>query len=133
MMLALIFMLSAPDRFWKLFVLSEVMTLAAFGLCKCFSSRPPFQRERVFRKTIFSRSEEITETTEEIGEFCQRWDAPVKQQYIAAMAVEEICVATLDNGFRGKEDGFIQLTMIALEDGDYYMIGAPMETVGWGG
>ena len=116
-MLALIFMLSAPDRFWKLFVLSEAMTLAIFGLCKCFSGRPPFQRERVFRKTIFSRSEEITETTEEIGEFCQRWDAPVKQQYIAAMAVEEICVATLDNGFRGKEDGFIQLTMIALEDG----------------
>ena len=34
------------------------------------------------------------------------------------MAVEELCVATLDNGFRGKADGFFQITLVVREDGN---------------
>jgi hypothetical protein len=35
------------------------------------------------------------------------------------MAMEEICVATMNNGFMGKEDGFIQIVLVALEDGSF--------------
>ncbi len=115
--LALFFMFFAPGQFWWLYLLTEALALTAFGIYRRFSFRPPFDRERIFRKTIYSRGVEISETTEQIETFCQKWEIPVKQQYIAAMAVEELCVATLDNGFRGKEDGFFQITMLVLEDG----------------
>ena len=35
------------------------------------------------------------------------------------MSVEEICVATLNSGFQGKADGFIQIVLIALEEGGF--------------
>ena len=116
--LALVFMFFAPEQFWKLYLLTEALTLAAFGVYKRFSFRPPFDRERVFRKTIYSKGTEISETTEQIDAFCARWDIPSKQQYITEMAVEELCVATLDNGFRGKADGFFQITLVVREDGN---------------
>ena len=115
--LALIFTFFAPEQFWLLFPISEGGALLVFALYKLIASRPPFDRSRVFSKTIYSRNMEISETTEQIEEFCAKWDTPVKQQYFAAMALEEICVAMLDNGFRGKEDGFIQITLIVPEEG----------------
>ena len=111
------FMFLAPVHLWKLFVLTEAFSLLVFMIYKRFRRRPPFVRERVFRKTFYSNGREISGATEEIGAFCEKWELSPRQQYIAAMATEEICVATMDKGFRGKENGFIQITLIAEEDG----------------
>ena len=114
---ALLFQWAAPEKFFFLYLLTEAVTLAVFGIYKRLAPRAPFDRERVFRKTIYSKGTEISETTEQIEAFCERWEIPARQQYIAQMAVEELCVATLDNGFSGKEDGFFQITLAVQEEG----------------
>lgn len=102
--------------FWAVYPLNEALTLLIFHILSRRLAGSKFDSERVYRKTLYSRSSEISETSEEISEFCARWDATPKQQYMASMALEELCVATMDNGFQGKDDGFIQITLIALDD-----------------
>ena len=116
--LALFFLVFDPDDFWLLYPLTEALSLAVFAIYKRMVHTPPFERDRIFRKTIYSNTLAITDTTQEIEAFCERWDLSPRQQYSAAMALEEICVAMLDNGFRGSENGFIQITLIAREDGE---------------
>ena len=78
-----------------------------------------FDQNRVFRSTLFSTSNEISRTTGEIEAFAERWSASPRERNLAMMAVEEICVATMNSGFQGKKDGFIQIVLIALENGGF--------------
>jgi anti-sigma regulatory factor (Ser/Thr protein kinase) len=74
---------------------------------------------RVFRRTISSSKDEVASVSAELGEFCERWEAPFKQQYSVMMAVEELGVAIIQHGFEDRSDGYIQITVIALENGDF--------------
>lgn len=116
----LIFSSMGLGRFWLVYPVTEGLALAAFFLWReRFGTKDSFPEERAYRRTITSRTSEITDTAVEIEEFCERWEAAPAQQYFMSMSVEEICVATLQTGFGGMEDGFIQITLIALEDGTF--------------
>ena len=54
-----------------------------------------------------------------LEEFCGAWNAQIRQQYFVTMAVEELGLAILQHGFNGRTDGYIQITVIALEDGAF--------------
>ncbi len=118
-LLAVAFLAFAPERFWTLYVLSEALALVIFSIR--YKLHPPETHDngRIYRGTIYSTGDEVSRTTEQIEAFCERWEAHPKQQYMAMMSVEELCVATMDNGFQGKADGFIQIVLIALEDGGF--------------
>ena len=51
--------------------------------------------------------------------FCEKWGATMRQQYTVMMAVEELGLTILQHGFQGREDGYIQITVIAQEDGSF--------------
>ncbi len=118
-LLAVLFAAIIPERFWALYAVSEALALILFSLLYQLHGRQETDDGRVFRQTIYSTGSEVSRVTEEIDSFCERWDALPAQQYMAMMSVEEICVATMTNGFRGKEDGFIQIVLVALEDGGF--------------
>ncbi len=115
--LALFFAFFYPYAFWYLYAATEILTLCIFSVYLRHIHISDIEMDRVFRKTIYSRGKEIAETTQQIQDFCDHWQIPLKRQYAAGMAVEELCVATLDNGFLGKENGFFQITLIFLNDG----------------
>lgn len=102
-----------------LYVVSEAVALIAFSCLYRLHPSQDIDSRRIYRGTIFSTEAEISRTTEQIEAFCEQWDAQPKQQYLAMMSVEELCVATMNNGFRGKTDGFIQIVLIALEEGGF--------------
>ena len=108
-----------PERFFFLYAASEALALIDFSVLYRLYMRKRPDDERVYRSTIYSIGSEVSRTTEEIESFCERWEALPGQQYMAMMSVEEICVATMTNGFQGKEDGFIQIVLVALEDGGF--------------
>ena len=60
---------------------------------------------------------ELGRATQEIEEFCDRWEASMKQQYFVQMTVEEICGAIIAKGFQGGEDDMIQITLAAEDNG----------------
>ena len=117
--LAVLFTFLVPRRFWLLYLISETVSLILFGVWYRFVKEKQLDPGRVFRTTLYSNSNEISRVTGEIEAFAGRWDASPGQRYMTMMAMEEICVATMNNGFMGKEDGFIQIVLVALEDGSF--------------
>lgn len=76
-------------------------------------------QEDVLSQTIPCRSRNISELTERIQAFCQQHNATGAQTFFAAMAVEEICLVALENVFGERDDGVVQVTVIAAEQGDF--------------
>ena len=116
---ALLFAFIMPERFFVVYALSEALALIAFSVLYKVYLPKGFDDGRIYRGTIYSKGDEVSRTTEQIEAFCERWEAMPGQQYMAMMSVEEICVATMDNGFMGKEEGFIQIVLIALDEGGF--------------
>ncbi len=116
---ALIMALWMPNRFWFMYVAAEALTLCVYGVLYLVRKQKKTDNERVFRSTIYSTETEVSRTTEQIEAFCERWNANPGQQYLAMMAVEEICLAMMNSGFHGKKDGFIQIVLVALEQGGF--------------
>lgn len=116
---ALVFAFLFPKQFFGVYVLSEALSLIAYSLLYRLDPVKGFDSGRIYRGTIYSTDEEVSRTTAQIEEFCERSGASPGQQYMAMMSVEEICIATMKNGFMGKKDGFIQIVLIALDEGGF--------------
>ena len=95
---ALFFSMAGLKAFWWMYPAAELLTLVIYGIWR-------------------------------IEEFLERWEAAPNQQYFVAMAAEEICLSIMQKGF-GQESlgkspeekdraGYIQVTLVALEDGDF--------------
>lgn len=107
-------------RFWWLYPTTELLTLLLFaGWRRRFGANSAADAgERVLTATIRSRNTELAALLEEIEAFCARWNAAPQQVYFVGMAVEELCAAIMQKGF-GKADGYLQVTLIAEEDGSF--------------
>lgn len=57
--------------------------------------------------------------TSQTEEFCEKWEASPQQQYYVILTVEEICQAIINNGFTNLKDNYIEITLIANEDGSF--------------
>ena len=105
--------------FWFLFLLTEAGSLFLFLLLKkagCFRT-VELPRERIFQRMILSNAVDVMDVSHELEAFCESWGATTKQQMLATMTMEEIGMAILQHGFRGRTDGYIQITAIMQEDG----------------
>ena len=128
---ALFFSMAGLKAFWWMYPAAELLTLVIYGIWRKWfgSRRRAFDEERVFYCTIRGQNDNIRPLTSGIEEFLERWEAAPNQQYFVAMAAEEICLSIMQKGF-GQESlekspeekeraGYIQVTLVALEDGDF--------------
>lgn len=118
--LTVLFSALGGRAFWWLFPVTEAGSFLAFLLFGGKLEGQDLDPERICRRTIHSRSEEIAALTAEIEAFCGRWEASVKQTYFVTMAVEELCAVILEKGFQGA-GGYIQVTLVAQPDGDFVL------------
>lgn len=116
----MVFSLCGQKGFWWLYPFTEIVSLAAFVVWrKFFSSKEKnFDSERVYTNIISNKNAELGPLIAQIEEFCEKWEATVKQSYFVTMTVEELCAAIISKGFNGA-DGYIQLTVIAHEDNQF--------------
>ena len=118
---ALIFSMAGLQAFWWMYPAAEILTLAVYGIWKkCSgSSGTAFDTERVYSSLILGRNDNIRPLTQEIENFLEKWDAAPSQQYFVQMAAEEICLLIMQKGFIQGKDGYIQVTLVAMENGDF--------------
>ena len=118
---ALIFSMIGLRAFWWMYPATEILTLLVYGIWKKYfkKAKPAFKEERVYSCTIRGQNDSIRPLTQGIDEFLERWEAKPSQQYFVAMAAEEICLLIMEKGFVQGETGYIQITLVALEDGDF--------------
>ena len=74
---------------------------------------------RVFQYTIEGNAADLAEVCQGLEGFCEQWGASVKQQYFVVMTLEELGMAILTHGIRENAKGYIQITVIAGEDGKF--------------
>ena len=109
-------------NFWWLFPITEIGTFLFIAIYIPFlKSKGKLDRnelppERVFRRTILSNNQDVGKVSQDLEAFCEYWEATPKQSYTVMMTVEELGVAILNHGFQGKADGYIQITVLRLED-----------------
>lgn len=107
-------------RFWFLFPATEIGSLLLFGILKkTCRARETFDMARVYSRTIEGRNENLGKVIEEIGAFCETWEADGRQQYYVAMTVEEICILIIRKAFGTQEEVSIQITLVALPDAEF--------------
>ena len=104
--------------FWFLFPTTEIVSLLIFLAWKkknyLSDSLDP---NRIFRVTIRNSSEDLGKVLGEVEKFCEKWDAKVRQIYYMTMTVEELCLLIFKKGFEDGNSGYMQITLIAMEDG----------------
>ena len=116
-----LFALLFAGQFWWLFFATEVLTLLLFFLWKRrFGEKDSgIAPERVYQRTIQSQNEDLTPLMDDVEQFCEHFEASMEQQYFVTMTVEEICAAIIRHGFGQAGGGYIQITLIALENKDF--------------
>lgn len=109
------------ERFWWLFPVTEAGALAVFCVAGAGGryGTASIDSERIFQRTIMSSASDVVSVSQELEAFCDRWGADARQSYLATMTIEEIGVAILKHGFQGRDDGYIQITALAGEDGGF--------------
>lgn len=114
----MLFSMFDVQLFWWLFPLTEVVSLLLYLLYlrRRKNTGQELDGAKIYNRTITGQNDDITRMTAEIGEFCDRWQANAKQAYFVTMTVEEICLAIVKGGFENIKEGYIQLTLIAMED-----------------
>lgn len=119
----LLLALSWPQGLWWTFPITEVLSLGVFALWRRL--RPdkgePFSPQRVFRRQIRSSTGELGSLSQDVEAFCEMWGATPRQRYLVEMTVEEIGVVIISKAFASQPDGYIQLTLIACEDGGFQL------------
>ena len=110
------------EGFWWLFPITDISSLVILMLWMRIRRKPlivdrMIAPERVFRRTIPSTATEIGQASEDLEEFCDRWEATPRQKFAVMNTVEELGIAILNHGFEGRKDGYIQITVLAAEEG----------------
>ncbi len=112
------------SAFFWLFTAAEGVCLLLVGSWflvreKGFVHFPAFDPERTYHATLDNSRQDIAPLLQGAEEFFDRFGATMSQTYFAAMTVEEVCTAIIQNAFTGAADEYIQLTLVALENGEF--------------
>lgn len=94
------------------------------GILLCLAPRlapEPARKEAVLAQTISCNSQDIGALTRRVQDFCADHGADAARQYFAGMAVEEICLAAMEHLFANRQDGIVQVTVVAARDGDFVL------------
>lgn len=107
------------EAFWWLFPATEILSFFLFvGWVRCGRVKmDQMDQSRVFSRTINGGNQDIGRLTDEMEAFCEQWEASMEQTYFCIMAAEEVCLSIINKGFGQEEEGYIQVTLVAMEEG----------------
>lgn len=119
---ALVCSLGGLRSFWWLFPVTEISSLAIVVTWirirrSALLFRMPLAEDRIFRRTILSSSSDIGQASMDLEDFCDRFHAAPRQRYTVMLTVEEVGMAILKHGFMEDDSGYIQITVLALQEG----------------
>lgn len=116
---SLIFAPLGIEVLWFLFPATEAVSLLIFRIWIRHRKEKSFDQERIFRRTIENSNEDMGEMLQEVEAFCEKWKASMKQTFFVTMTVEEICSLIISKAFGCDNKGYIEVTLIALQDGEF--------------
>ncbi len=114
--------LFAPKEFWWLFLMAEGTTmLVMLTVIRGRLMRKKDVEIPVYSATMDNQHHELSRVLEEVEAFCEKQEIPMKKAILIQLAVEELCVVTMEKAFSGQPDEYIQLTLAQEENGDHVL------------
>lgn len=119
----ILFSFLGTELFWWLFPTTEILSLVIFELWRRITKYTVDTGDpgRVFQTTIEGNLDSFGETLQAIEAFSESHDASPKQQYFVVMAVEELVSTIFQKGLTHTKDGYILITLVAAENGDFQL------------
>ena len=116
----LLFGLLFPVGFWGLFPLCEIASMVMLWLVKRVQFRNTMMEHiPVFSASLDNGNHEMPQILGDLEVFCEENEIPMKKAIQIQLAVEELCMVTIDQAFTGKPDEYIQVTLAQEKNGDY--------------
>ena len=106
------------ELFWWTYPCMEAATLLVMAIYNRRKGSWTYLDEddsQVYSAFLDSRTADLGEVEQQVSSYLEQMDASPTQTYFAAIAVEEVCGAILNNAF-AADDGYIQLTIVPHED-----------------
>lgn len=117
--------------FWFTYPVNELLTFSAIMFYLKFiytnstrgrkESESRIKENRIYKMTLNNDITKVSTVVAEIEQFCEEWEADMKQLYYVQMTVEEVCSAIIQNGFSNSEGdgGLIDITLVAMDDKEF--------------
>lgn len=113
-----LFSLLSITGFWLLFPVTELLSLFIFMLWKKKKGSEEMRDIKIYN-TVVDKFSDLSAPIQEVEAFCEECDGDMKQIYFVTMTMEEVCLAIMNQAFSGKKDEYIEITLIAKEDGEF--------------
>ena len=111
-----------PSGFWWLFPVCETASfLTALAVHSVVSRRRKTDSIPVFTDVMDHANHELNNLLTRLEAFCDQQQIPAKKAMQIQLAVEELCLVTMEQAFTGQPDEYIQVTL-ALEADDNYTL-----------
>ena len=111
-----------PEYFWWLFVISEGAALLTILILSRFEAfRKTGAKVPVYCAAMDNDNHELAQVLDGVTAFCEELHTPEREKALIRLAVEELCMVTIEQAFTGKADEYIQLTLAREVDGGYIL------------
>jgi len=115
----LIFGFLFPASFWWLFPVWEGLSLLTVFVVLRFHTPKETDDLPVFSASMDNSDHELGKVLSALEAFCEAQEIPMKTATRIQLAVEELCLVTMEQAFTGKKDEYIQITLARETRGDY--------------
>jgi len=115
----LLFGLLRPADFWWVFPVCEAASLLGAVAARRFL---PWKRMAIvpaFSACMDHSNHDLGRVLSDLEAFCEDQRIPRKTALQLQLAVEELCLVTMEQAFTGKPDEYIQITLARESSGDY--------------
>ena len=111
-----------PQHFWWLFLISENCALLTLRIITRNNSLQKMEKGvPVYSTVMDNRNHDVKAALEGVEGFCEAQQVPARQAMLIQLAVEELCMITIQKAFTGKPHEYIQLTLARELSGDYVL------------
>ena len=118
--LTLIMGLFAPKYFWWLFPITESMACLVLVVVRKYWIKNQAHKIPVFTVTLDNEHRNLEHALEGLVTFCEENKIEAKRAVQIQLAMEELCMVTIEKAFTGGKDEYIQLTLVA-KMGEYIL------------
>lgn len=117
--ITLIFGFLLPASFWWLFPICEALSLLIVLVARRFLPSKETEAVPTFNACMDNTDNQLEKVLADLEEYCDAHEIPMKKAMQLQLAVEELCLVTMEQAFTGKADEYIQITLAQETNGDY--------------
>lgn len=118
----LLFGYFSPNAFWWVFPVCEGLSCLIVLAARRFLAVEKIETIPTFSACMDHTNNQLEKVLTSLEEYCGTHAIPMKKAIQLQLAVEELCLVTMEQAFTGRPDEYIQITLAQELNGDYSLV-----------